>query len=590
MDVSSVKAKATIDATASSKPKSTAEQLMSDFSTAVAERMKKSGQGLSERSQNSVVNKLNTKPHIAQDTKPDPKPEQKVQRDDPQPRERAEAPQKPQDERDRTVDAKDSAPRENPHTDTEQTETATDDHAGDAPKQEQSSANDGQKADDDAPQKQAQDGENGENSDVADAATETAVDGSVENQAETVLATVTEVVTQSASSEAAGVQQQTVKSAGKVDTTMKPGQQAALNAAESGEEAPDVMTNGEGTNKKANADAASQQTQANLAQKGVNNHASGQDQSLKQQQAAEMSAKLGGDQKVDVKVNVTKQSEQLVSQPSANLTAQAATKVEGDVATQTAAQTAAKGPVQGQQMASTHNLGNQAGQPGQDGQQQAQQNMQAALAEAAKNTVTNGKGQDTQSAANATTATAATAKAGGAEGMSNPQGVTQNHTLQQQQQTAATQKPQHNPQAQHRAQVTEQVNVQIQKAIAGGMDKINIQLKPAHLGRVDVSMEMSSDGRITAVVTADNKDTLNLLKQDSHQLEKAMREAGLDLNSGDLSFNLREGSGDEGDTQTANGNKGGLGPLTNEPPLNELLEASTARPNIITEDRVDITA
>lgn len=587
MDVSSVKAKATVDTNASSKPKSTAEQLISDFSAAVAERMKMSGQGMTERSKNGVLNKITAKSSVAQEPKNDPAADKAAPRDDHQPRERTETQDRNADERDRPVEAKDTAPRENQRSDDTHTDAANDDQGDDAPKQDAQASND-QKSNDDGPHETAQDGDDAQTAEAGDAADQSTAEATAGAQAETVIAAVTEVASPKTTTETTGVEQQAAKVVNKTETA-KPGQQAAPDAADGGEDAPDLQLTGEGAQKKATAKGNAQQTQANLAQKTENNHVSAQDPSLKQQQAADMASKLGNDQKVEVKVNVTKQSEHLVSQPTANLGAQAATKTEGDTQTQTAAQTATKGPLQGQQMASTHNLGNQANQQGQDGQQQAQQNMQAAIAEAAKNTAaTDSKSQASQSTVNA--ATAATAKAGGAEGMTNAQGVSQNHTTQQAQQTAAAQKPQHTPMAQQRAQVTEQVNVQIAKAIANGMDKINIQLKPAHLGRIDVSMEMSHDGKITAVVTADNKDTLNLLKQDSGELTKAMREAGLDLNSGDLSFNLREGSGGEGDTQSANAGASGSGPLTNEPPLDVLLDPSVARPNIISDDRIDITA
>ncbi|MFC1674244.1 flagellar hook-length control protein FliK, partial [Pseudomonadota bacterium] len=155
------------------------------------------------------------------------------------------------------------------------------------------------------------------------------------------------------------------------------------------------------------------------------------------------------------------------------------------------------------------------------------------------------------------------------------------------QQAAAPAKQAHNPGAQSRAQVTEQVTVQISKALNDGMDKIRIQLKPAHLGRVDVQLEMTQDGRVTAVISADNKDTLDLLKQDSRELERALREAGLDLNSGDLSFNMR---GENGSEQEVADDKSGRGAPVQEPTLEELLDAQPGRRDIITEDRVDITA
>lgn len=87
--------------------------------------------------------------------------------------------------------------------------------------------------------------------------------------------------------------------------------------------------------------------------------------------------------------------------------------------------------------------------------------------------------------------------------------------------------------------VTDQVAVRISKAVADGLDRINIQLRPAALGRVSVSMELGHDGRVQAVVTADNTGTLDMLKQDARSLERALAEAGLKTDSGSLSFNLR---------------------------------------------------
>ncbi|MBT3234358.1 MAG: flagellar hook-length control protein FliK [Bdellovibrionales bacterium] len=189
--------------------------------------------------------------------------------------------------------------------------------------------------------------------------------------------------------------------------------------------------------------------------------------------------------------------------------------------------------------------------------------------------------------ANANTATQAV-KAGGGEGVNTTQNAAPSATAQQTQQAATAAKPQLTPQTQARAQVTEQVTVQINKAINDGMDQIRIQLKPAHLGRVDVSLEMSQDGRISAVVSAENKDTLDLLKQDSRELERAMREAGLELNSGDLSFNLRgEGGNNGAEDETAQGSNG---QQIVEPTLDELLEANSGHQDIITDDRVDIRA
>ncbi len=83
------------------------------------------------------------------------------------------------------------------------------------------------------------------------------------------------------------------------------------------------------------------------------------------------------------------------------------------------------------------------------------------------------------------------------------------------------------------------VAVHIARAAATGSDHITIKLKPAALGQIDVKMELTHDGRIAAVITADRSDTLDMLARDAKSLERALADAGLKTDSGSLQFNLR---------------------------------------------------
>ena len=133
--------------------------------------------------------------------------------------------------------------------------------------------------------------------------------------------------------------------------------------------------------------------------------------------------------------------------------------------------------------------------------------------------------------------------------------------------------------------------MRISRALQAGNDRISIRLNPADMGRVEVKMELASDGRMSAVVTADNRETLELLKRDASALQKALEEGGLDLDSGNLAFNLR---GEDG--QTADGGDGSVG----TPDLEEELAEQTvdAQPELILnpedvvlgEGRVDVKA
>ncbi len=86
--------------------------------------------------------------------------------------------------------------------------------------------------------------------------------------------------------------------------------------------------------------------------------------------------------------------------------------------------------------------------------------------------------------------------------------------------------------------VWDQVAVNLQQAAQTGTERIEIQLKPASLGAIAVKLDVTHDGRITAVISADRSDTLNLLRQGADTLTQSLRDAGLQADTGSLSFNL----------------------------------------------------
>ena len=104
--------------------------------------------------------------------------------------------------------------------------------------------------------------------------------------------------------------------------------------------------------------------------------------------------------------------------------------------------------------------------------------------------------------------------------------------------------------------VGEQVALNLKQAMAADSNEIRIQLKPASLGTIDVKLNLTQDGRVSAVITADRSDTLNMLKQDSGTLQQGLRDAGLNADNGSLSFGLR---GDSGQSFAQNSSQGGSG-------------------------------
>ena len=110
-------------------------------------------------------------------------------------------------------------------------------------------------------------------------------------------------------------------------------------------------------------------------------------------------------------------------------------------------------------------------------------------------------------------------------------------------QAAAAPKPVFVPQQPPQVQVA----VHIAQAVQQGIDQIRIQLHPAELGRVDVRLDVAPDGRVAATVIADRPETLDMLRNDSRGLERALQDAGLRSDAGNLSFNLREQHHGRGD-------------------------------------------
>lgn len=92
-------------------------------------------------------------------------------------------------------------------------------------------------------------------------------------------------------------------------------------------------------------------------------------------------------------------------------------------------------------------------------------------------------------------------------------------------------------------QVQQQVAVSIKNAASDGVDKISVQLRPEHLGRVDVKMEIGQDGRIQGVIQADTRETLDMLRQDSRALQQALKDAGLNADSQSFTFEHRDQGG-----------------------------------------------
>jgi flagellar hook-length control protein FliK len=83
------------------------------------------------------------------------------------------------------------------------------------------------------------------------------------------------------------------------------------------------------------------------------------------------------------------------------------------------------------------------------------------------------------------------------------------------------------------------------KALAGSRS-FDIRLDPAELGRVDVKLEVSDKGEVSARLVVDRVETLHMLQRDSRTLERAFEQAGLKPSDAGVEISLRDPSDQSG--------------------------------------------
>ena len=81
--------------------------------------------------------------------------------------------------------------------------------------------------------------------------------------------------------------------------------------------------------------------------------------------------------------------------------------------------------------------------------------------------------------------------------------------------------------------------VEIVSRVHEGLRRFEIRLDPPELGRIDVRLEVDRGGNVTSRLTVERAETLDLLRRDAPQLERALQHAGLNTEGG-LQFSLRD--------------------------------------------------
>jgi flagellar hook-length control protein FliK len=95
--------------------------------------------------------------------------------------------------------------------------------------------------------------------------------------------------------------------------------------------------------------------------------------------------------------------------------------------------------------------------------------------------------------------------------------------------------------------------VEITAQAHAGRNHFEIRLDPPDLGRINVKLDVDSNGNVTTHLVVDRADTLDLLKRDASSLERALQQAGLKTSDNALDFSLRQHSFAEHDTPAQTG-------------------------------------
>jgi chemotaxis protein MotD len=99
--------------------------------------------------------------------------------------------------------------------------------------------------------------------------------------------------------------------------------------------------------------------------------------------------------------------------------------------------------------------------------------------------------------------------------------------------------------------------LEIAARFQSGSSRFEIRLDPPELGRVDVRLDVDRHGQVTSRLVVEKAETLDLLRRDAPELERALQQAGLKTGDNGLQFSLRD-QAFGGRAQESNGNSARL--------------------------------
>ncbi|WP_033444500.1 flagellar hook-length control protein FliK [Candidatus Odyssella thessalonicensis] len=97
----------------------------------------------------------------------------------------------------------------------------------------------------------------------------------------------------------------------------------------------------------------------------------------------------------------------------------------------------------------------------------------------------------------------------------------------------------------------QQIKDNLRQSLHKGETHLNIQLKPYELGKVEIKLDISRDGMVSALFKAENKETLEVLNRHSQDFQNIFKDAGLNADAQGMSFSMSQQHNTHGEAEFA---------------------------------------
>ncbi|MBX3486649.1 MAG: flagellar hook-length control protein FliK [Candidatus Paracaedibacteraceae bacterium] len=85
-----------------------------------------------------------------------------------------------------------------------------------------------------------------------------------------------------------------------------------------------------------------------------------------------------------------------------------------------------------------------------------------------------------------------------------------------------------------------QIKEQLKQSLQKGETHLKIQLKPHEMGKVDIKLDISREGAVTAAFKAENRETLETLIRHAVDFQNLFKDAGLQTDSQGMNFSMNQ--------------------------------------------------